>query len=76
MRAQRPPGAAPVLDARAEALPFDDDAVDAAMACVTVHHWRPRATGLAELRRVARGPVVVLTMDLDAVPAWQQDHLH
>ncbi len=76
MRAQRPAGAAPAIDARAEALPLDDDAVDAAMACVTVHHWRPRAAGLAELRRVARGPVVVFTFELDALPAWQLDLLH
>ena len=76
MRAQRPPGAAPAIDARAEALPFDDDTFDAAMACVTIHHWAPPQAGLAELRRVARGPVVVFTFDLDALPAWQQDHLH
>ncbi len=75
MRAQRPRGAAPAIDARAEALPLDDDAVDAAMACVTVHHWQPRAAGLAELRRVARGPVVVFTFELDALPPWQLDLL-
>src|SRR5918912_3909125 len=75
MRAQRPPDAAPAIAARAEALPFDDDAVDAAMACVTIHHWEPPEAGLAELRRVARGPVVVFTFDLDALPAWQQDFL-
>ncbi len=75
MRAQRPPGAAPAIAARAEALPLDDDAVDAAMACVTVHHWEPPAAGLAELRRVARGPVVVFTFELDALPAWQHEHL-
>jgi len=75
MRAQRPPGAAPALDAHAERLPFDDGAVDAAMACLTVHHWQPPEAGLAEMRRVARGPVVVLTFDLDRMPAWQLDHL-
>jgi SAM-dependent methyltransferase len=75
MRAQRPPNAAPALDARAEALPFDDAAFDAAMACVTIHHWEPPAAGLRELRRVARGPVVVFTFELDHVPAWQQEHL-
>lgn len=75
MRAQRPPGAAPALDAHAEALPFDDGSFDLAMACVTIHHWNPLAAGLAELRRVARGPVVVLTFDLDHLPAWQLDHL-
>ena len=71
MRAQRPPGAAPAIDARAEALPFEDDSFDAAMACVTIHHWEPPEAGLAELRRVARGPVVVFTFDLDHLPAWQ-----
>jgi SAM-dependent methyltransferase len=75
MRAQRPPGAAPAIAARAEALPLDDDSVDAAMACVTIHHWQPPEAGLAEMRRVARGPVVVLTFDLDHLPPWQLDYL-
>jgi SAM-dependent methyltransferase len=75
MRAQRPSGAAPAIDARAEALPLDDDAVDAAMACLTIHHWQSPAAGLAELRRVARGPVVVFTFELDALPAWQKQFL-
>ena len=75
MRAQRPGGAAPVIAARAESLPFDNDAVDAAMACLTIHHWEPPAAGLAELRRVARGPVVVFTFELDCLPAWQRDYL-
>jgi SAM-dependent methyltransferase len=75
MRAQRPAGSAPAIAARAEALPLDDGAVDAAMACVTIHHWEPPAAGLAELRRVARGPVVVLTFELDDLPAWQKEFL-
>jgi len=76
MRAQRPAGAAPVIAGRAEALPFDDDSVDAVMACLTVHHWESPELGLAELRRVARGAVVIFTFDLDCAPAWQQDFLH
>jgi SAM-dependent methyltransferase len=75
MRAQRAAGAAPAIAARAEALPLDDDAVDAAMACVTIHHWESPEAGLAELRRVARGPVVVFTFELDDLPAWQQEFL-
>lgn len=75
MRAQRADGAAPAIAARAEALPFDDDSVDSAMACVTIHHWEPPEAGLAELRRVARGPVVVFTFELDHLPAWQQEIL-
>ena len=76
MRAQRPADAAPVIAARAEALPLDEDSVDAAMACVTIHHWEPPHVGLAELRRVARGPVVVFTFELDSLPAWQSQFLH
>jgi SAM-dependent methyltransferase len=75
MRERRPADAAPAIDARAEALPFAEDTFDAAMACVTVHHWEPPAAGLAELRRVARGPVVILTFELDALVPWQQEFL-
>lgn len=60
---QRPAGAAPVVRARAEALPVADGAVDAVMALLTVHHWADLRAGLAELRRVARRRVVVLTWD-------------
>jgi SAM-dependent methyltransferase len=75
MRTQRPAGAAPAIAARAEALPLDDGAVDAAMACVTIHHWESPEAGLAELRRVARGPVVIFTFELDYLPAWQHEFL-
>jgi SAM-dependent methyltransferase len=63
MRAQRPPGTAGALDAHAEDLPLADASVDAAMAVLSVHHWRDPMLGLAEMRRVARGPVVVFTFD-------------
>lgn len=75
MRAQRSATAAPALDAHAESLPFDDDTFDASMACVTIHHCNRPEIGLAERRRVARGPVVVFTFELDGLPAWQQDYL-
>src|SRR5664279_821141 len=75
MRAQRPPGAAPAIIARAEGLPLDDDSVDAAMAIVTIHHWEPPEAGLAELSRVARRRVVVLTFDLAHLAPWQHDFL-
>lgn len=75
MRAQRPPSAAPAIAARAEALPVDDGAVDAAMACLTIHHWESAKDGLAELRRVARGRVVVFTCELEGLPDWQQEFL-
>jgi len=58
MRAQRPPGAAPCIDAHAEALPFADGSFDAAMAVLSDHHWEDRLAGLRELRRVGRRAVV------------------
>jgi SAM-dependent methyltransferase len=63
MIAQRAPDAAPVVQASAEALPFEDDSFDAAMALHTVHHWPDLDAGLAELRRVSRGRVVILASD-------------
>ena len=58
MRAQRSPGAAPCIDARAEALPFPDRSFDATMAVLSDHHWEDRLGGLRELRRVGRRAVV------------------
>src|SRR4051794_32282863 len=66
MRAQRV-GRVPAVDAVAESLPFDDGAFDAAMAMVTIHQWRDLAAGLRELRRVSRGPVVILTFTDDTL---------
>jgi hypothetical protein len=65
MIAQRPPGAAPAVQARAEALPFADASFDAAMAVLTLHHWVDWRAGCAELRRVARERVAVLSWDPD-----------
>jgi SAM-dependent methyltransferase len=62
MIAQRPEGAAPVVRAFAEELPFEDGSFDAAMAVLTDHHWSDHARGLAEMRRVAKR-VVLFTWD-------------
>jgi Methyltransferase domain len=62
MIAQRPEGAARVIRAYAEELPFKDGSFDAAMAVLTDHHWADHARGLAELTRVARR-VVLFTWD-------------
>lgn len=64
MAAQRPAHLAPAIRARAEELPLRDRSVDAALAVLTIHHWDDdREGGVRELRRVARGPVVILTYD-------------
>src|SRR5262245_7612986 len=48
MRKQRPEHLAPALMGTADAIPFDDAAFDAAMAVLTVHHWKDRARCLRE----------------------------
>jgi SAM-dependent methyltransferase len=64
MAAQRPTHRAPAIRAGAGDLPLRDSSVDAAMAIVTLHHWdAEQERGVRELRRVARGPVVILTYD-------------
>jgi SAM-dependent methyltransferase len=63
MISQRPRLSAPVVQAVAESLPFQTDSFDAAMAAFTIHHWADPYRGLAELRRVARHRIVVLTTD-------------
>jgi SAM-dependent methyltransferase len=76
MRAQRPVGAAPAIDAAAEHLPLDDDSFDAAMATMTIHQWSDVDQGLREMRRVSRGPVVVLTVDAPALRQfWLTDYI-
>ncbi|HAM27832.1 MAG TPA: SAM-dependent methyltransferase [Microbacteriaceae bacterium] len=76
MRAQRPPQLSSAIDAMSDHLPFDDDSFDASMASVTVHQWPDLAAGLAEMRRVTTGPVVILTFDpVPPVHWWLIDYV-
>jgi len=75
MRGQRARHLAPAIDAVAEHLPLDDNAVDAAMATITIHQWSDVHQGLREMRRVSRGPVVILTFDGNALDRfWLADY--
>lgn len=55
------------LGAGAEKLPFPDRHFDASMATFSVHQWTDLNAGLAEMRRVTRGPVIILSCDPDLV---------
>ena len=70
MRAQRPAHLPRAIDAEAGALPFADDSFDASMATFTVHQWPDLAAGLAEMRRVTRGAVAILTCDPAALDCF------
>ncbi|HEU5271392.1 MAG TPA: class I SAM-dependent methyltransferase [Jatrophihabitans sp.] len=75
MRAQRPADR-PAIAAVADRLPFADGSFDAAMAMMTVHQWTDPERGLRELRRVSRGPVLILTFDPDELDRlWLADYL-
>lgn len=57
-RDRRPASAAPCVISTAEALSFD-----AVMASLTIDQWPDLERGLAELKRVARLRIVILTFD-------------
>jgi SAM-dependent methyltransferase len=71
---QRSPTAAPVVQGRAEALPFPDGAFDAAMGVLTLHHWRDQTAGLREAVRVARQQVVLLSWVRCGTRFWLFDY--
>jgi len=59
MLAQRGTDAAPAVRGVAEALPVADQAVDATLAVLTLHHWRDLHAGLRELQRVSARQVLL-----------------
>ena len=60
----------PVVQASATDLPFRDAAFAAALAVLTVHHWPDPLRGVAELARVARERLVIVTWDPAAFGFW------
>ncbi|BCP52237.1 hypothetical protein K32_08540 [Kaistia sp. 32K] len=75
MRAQRPAHLSEAIDAVAEHLPFADNSFDASMATFTVHQWSNLGAGLAEMRRVTRGPVILLSCAPDELDRfWLNDY--
>ena len=63
MRAQRAAHLPQAMDCTAEKLPFADRVFDASMATFTLHQWTDLTAGLAEMRRVTRDRVLVMTCD-------------
>lgn len=74
MLAQRPAVAAPAVRGFAEALPFRNDAFDAVMGVLTVHHWTDLVAGLAELCRVAPRRVVLAFEEPQSATYWLADY--
>ncbi|MFT4190595.1 MAG: class I SAM-dependent methyltransferase [Comamonas sp.] len=75
MREKRPAHLPAAVDAYVEDLPFPDGTFDAAMGTFTVHQWANLSAGLAEVRRVTRGPIVFLTCDPALLSTyWLQEY--
>jgi SAM-dependent methyltransferase len=77
MRSRRRPGAGRCLAGVAEALPFPDSSFDAVMSVCSDWFWPDRRKGFAEMRRVARQRVLVLTLDRSVAEGFwlSQDYL-
>ena len=73
MTRQRQTRTVPVIQASATHLPFPDAAFAAGLAILTIHHWPDRTRGLAELARVARHRLVIITYDPTATSFWLVD---
>ena len=74
MISQRPANAAPVIQARAEMLPFRNGSFDLAMGILTVHHWTDLERGLNEAARAANGNVLLLTWFESIQRYWLEDY--
>ena len=73
---KRPRDAAPAVQADAAQLPFENRSFDGVLAVLTVHHWPNWRRGLAELRRVARRRLAIVTWDPEHEGFWLvQDYL-
>jgi len=59
--------AAPGFEAASAARALSTAAVDAALAVLTIQHWRDVNRGIEELLRVARDRVVLVTMDVEVL---------
>lgn len=70
MLRQRTRAQASAVLASADRLPFWSKSFDAALAILTIHHWQNFERGIAELQRIARDRVVILTWDPDHPGFW------
>lgn len=74
MRSQRSADLPQAIDAVAEDLPFPDQSFDASMSTFSVHQWKDLDAGLRELRRVTRGPVVIMTCEPSELDRFWLQH--
>lgn len=71
---QRPVSNAVVFQGSAESIPYEENAFDASMAVLTIHHWSDQERGVAEMRRVTKDKIVFLTTDPSFCGFWLADY--
>lgn len=74
MIAQRASNTGRVIVAGAEKIPLPDGAADAAMTILSIHHWQDAQAGIAEMQRIARNRIVILTYDPSELSWWLRDY--
>jgi len=67
---QRSKDAAPVKQAFAESLPFEDGLFSHSMTVLSIHHWTNREAGFNEIKRVTKNRFVAVTWDPSSEPFW------
>jgi SAM-dependent methyltransferase len=72
---QRAENGTPVVQGRAERLPFKDNAFDSVTAILTIHHWADLVKGLKEALRVATKRLILLTWIGFVEHFWLVDYL-
>lgn len=70
MIAQRKAGSAPVKQAFAEELPFEDKSFSHAMTVLSMHHWQDKPRAFREINRVTTEKFVAITWDPNSEPFW------
>lgn len=67
---QRRPNSAPVTQAFAESLPFDDGTFSHSMTVLSMHHWVDRMTAFSEIKRVTTERFIAVTWNPSSEPFW------
>jgi len=67
---QRPVDAAPVVQSMAEKLPFGDNSFSHALVVLSLHHWQNRPEAYAEIKRIIRQRMVIVSYDPEAEGFW------
>ncbi len=70
MIAQRKRDSHKVVQASAEALPFEAGTFSHAMTVLSIHHWEDRPLAFREIRRVTTEKFVAVTWDPQSDPFW------